>query len=282
MRNKILFIFNPTLCYPNNYNFITLKDEFDNYGKFTSITSSSLYLRNSSEFLRRNIFNIEKYNYLYGSEKYQTLSLEQGMRYGLTSKFNIFASISRSYSRASFFSDENDGKENSFNKLDLDVINIGLSKKISNDDSDLNKSVYFSSDIISKSNKLNTFKNFYFDYIIDKTIDPIVLSLKTGFKYRSKIKEGNQYFKPSNEINIKPRFDFLVNSKISFNISTEIQIKSSEKYNGRVINVSGIENFVSIGLSYNLDLRNRLYLETSFNTTGNSGATLYFNFEKDL
>ncbi|MEX4472996.1 hemin receptor, partial [Haemophilus influenzae] len=111
---------------------------------------------------------------------------------------------------------------------------------------------------------------------------PIVLSLKTGLKYYSKIKKYNQYFKPSNVINIKPRVDFLVNPQISISLSTEIQLKSSEKYNEKVTNVSGIENFLSIGISYNLNLKNRLYFETSFNTTGNSGATIYLNFEKDL
>ncbi|WP_230589066.1 hypothetical protein [Gallibacterium anatis] len=101
-------------------------------------------------------------------------------------------------------------------------------------------------------------------------------------KYYSKIKRNNQNFKPSNEINIKPRVDFLVNPKISLSFATEVQLKSSEKYNGEVTNVSGMENFLSIGMSYNLDLKNRLYFETSFNTTGNSGATIYLNFEKDL
>lgn len=76
--------------------------------------------------------------------------------------------------------------------------------------------------------------------------------------------------------------DFLVNQKISLSLSTEIQLRSSEKYNGKVTNVSGIENFLSMGISYNLDLKNRLYFETSFNTTGNSGATIYLNLEKDL
>ncbi|EGF15808.1 hemocin processing protein D (pseudogene) [Haemophilus aegyptius] len=45
MKNKILFIFNPILCYSNNYNFITLNDEFDNSDKFTLVTSSSLHLK---------------------------------------------------------------------------------------------------------------------------------------------------------------------------------------------------------------------------------------------
>ncbi|MFZ7245772.1 hemin receptor [Avibacterium gallinarum] len=279
-KTLLLFILNPILCYSSEYNFITLNDEFDSYGKFTLLTSSSLYLRNSHEFLRRNIFDIESYNNSYGSEKYQVLSFEQGVRYGLTNKINILGNISGSYSKYSFLSSEEIGKEKSFNKLRFDTINIGLSTKLNDSESDWNKSIYFSVDAISKRESL--FKNFYFDYIIDKTIDPIVLSLKTGVKYFSKIKSNNLNFKPSNEINIKPRVDFLVNQKISLSLSTEIQLRSSEKYNGKVTNVSGIENFLSMGISYNLDLKNRLYFETSFNTTGNSGATIYLNLEKDL
>ncbi|OOF52450.1 hemin receptor, partial [Rodentibacter genomosp. 2] len=260
----------------------TLNDEFDSIGKFTSVTSSSLYLRNSSEFLRRNIFSSEENNYFYGSEKYHVLSIEQGIRYGLTNNINIFGSISGSYSKSSLASSEENGKEKSFNKLSFDVLNIGLSTKISDNKSEWNKSIYFTIDAINKYNNVSFFKNFYFDYIIDKTIDPVVFSLKSGLKYYSTIRKNNQEFKPANEINIKPRVDLLVNPKVSFGIATEIKIKSSEKYNGKVINTSGIENFVSMGMSYNLDLKNRLYLETSFNTTGNSGATLYFNFEKDF
>ncbi|MBK1413418.1 hemin receptor [Haemophilus influenzae] len=284
MKNKILFIFifNPILCYSNNYNFITLNDEFDNSGKFTLVTSSSLHLKNSHEFLRRNVFDIQNYDNSYGSEKYQVLSFEQGIRYGLTNKINISGSINSSYSKYSFVSREESRKEQSYDKLRFDTINIGLSTKLNNFKSDWNKSIYFSSDAIIKNENTSFFKNFYLDYIIDKTIDPIVLSLKTGLKYYSKIKKYNQYFKPSNVINIKPRVDFLVNPQISISLSTEIQLKSSEKYNEKVTNVSGIENFLSIGISYNLNLKNRLYFETSFNTTGNSGATIYLNFEKDL
>ncbi|WKS97424.1 hemin receptor [Gallibacterium anatis] len=282
MKNKILLLllFNSIVCYSNNYNFITLNDEFDNYGKFTLVTSSSLYLKNSYEFLRRNIFDIENNNGLYGSDRYQVLSVEQGIRYGLTNKINIFGNISGSYSKYSFLSREESNDEKSFNKLRFDTINIGLSTKLNDSTSIWNKSIYFSVDTISQNS--NFLKNFYIDYIIDKTIDPLVLSLKTGLKYYSKIKRNNQNFKPSSEINIKPRVDFLVNPKISLSFATEIQLKSSEKYNGEVTNVSGIENFLSIGMSYNLDLKNRLYFETSFNTTGNSGATIYLNFEKDL
>ena len=282
MKNKILLLllFNSIVCYSNNYNFITLNDEFDNYGKFTLVTSSSLYLKNSYEFLRRNIFDIENNNGLYGSDRYQVLSVEQGIRYGLTNKINIFGNISGSYSKYSFLSREESNKKKSFNKLRFDTINIGLSTKLNDSTSIWNKSIYFSVDTISQNS--NFLKNFYIDYIIDKTIDPLVLSLKTGLKYYSKIKRNNQNFKPSSEINIKPRVDFLVNPKISLSFATEIQLKSSEKYNGEVTNVSGIENFLSIGMSYNLDLKNRLYFETSFNTTGNSGATIYLNFEKDL
>nr|AAC46222.1 HmcD [Haemophilus influenzae] len=284
MKNKILFIFifNPILCYSNNYNFITLNDEFDNSGKFTLVTSSSLHLKNSHEFLRRNVFDIQNYDNSYGSEKYQVLSFEQGIQYGLTNKINISGSINSSYSKYSFVSREESRKEQSYDKLRFDTINIGLSTKLNNFKSDWNKSIYFSSDAIIKNENTSFFKNFYLDYIIDKTIDPIVLSLKTGLKYYSKIKKYNQYFKPSNVINIKPRVDFLVNPQISISLSTEIQLKSSEKYNEKVTNVSGIENFLSIGISYNLNLKNRLYFETSFNTTGNSGATIYLNFEKDL
>ncbi|HHF6499161.1 TPA: hemin receptor, partial [Haemophilus influenzae] len=277
-----IFIFNPILCYSNNYNFITLNDEFDNSGKFTLVTSSSLHLKNSHEFLRRNVFDIQNYDNSYGSEKYQVLSFEQGIRYGLTNKINISGSINSSYSKYSFVSREESRKEQSYDKLRFDTINIGLSTKLNNFKSDWNKSIYFSSDAIIKNENTSFFKNFYLDYIIDKTIDPIVLSLKTGLKYYSKIKKYNQYFKPSNVINIKPRVDFLVNPQISISLSTEIQLKSSEKYNEKVTNVSGIENFLSIGISYNLNLKNRLYFETSFNTTGNSGATIYLNFEKDL
>ena len=282
MKNKILLLllFNSIVCYSNNYNFITLNDEFDNYGKFTLVTSSSLYLKNSYEFLRRNIFDIENNNGLYGSDRYQVLSVEQGIRYGLTNKINIFGNISGSHSKYSLLPREESNDEKSFNKLRFDTINIGLSTKLNDSTSIWNKSIYFSVDTISQNS--NFLKNFYIDYIIDKTIDPLVLSLKTGLKYYSKIKRNNQNFKPSSEINIKPRVDFLVNPKISLSFATEIQLKSSEKYNGEVTNVSGIENFLSIGMSYNLDLKNRLYFETSFNTTGNSGATIYLNFEKDL
>lgn len=81
---------------------------FDSIVKFTSITSSSLYLKNSSEFLRRNIFNSEENNYFYGSEKYHVFSIEQGIRHGLKNKINIFGIISGS----SLASSEGNEKEN--------------------------------------------------------------------------------------------------------------------------------------------------------------------------
>ncbi|WP_230589065.1 hypothetical protein [Gallibacterium anatis] len=151
MKNKILllFLFNSIVCYSNNYNFITLNDEFDNYGKFTLVTSSSLYLKNSYEFLRRNIFDIENYNSSYRGDRYQVLSIEQGIRYGLTNKINIFGNISGSYSKYSFLSGEESENEKSFNKLRFDTINIGLSTKLNDSTSIWNKSIYFSVDTIS-------------------------------------------------------------------------------------------------------------------------------------
>lgn len=280
MKKILFFIFFSGYVYSNNYNFITLSDEFDSKGKLTLSSSSSLFIKNSYEFFKRNIFNIENEESIYGSEKYHVLSLEQGVRYGFSDSLNILGNIGGSYSHFSSLS--SNGNNYSYSNTKFDYINIGFSKRVNNKNSDWNKTIYLLTDVVNYNNKLSFFKNFNIDFIIDKTIDPIVFSFKSGIKYYSRVNNNGNEFKPASEVIFKPRLDFLANQNISISFATEIKIKSSEKYNGRKINVSGIENFISIGSSYNISKDKKVYLESSFDTTGKSGAIIYLNFEKDI
>lgn len=262
------------ICFSATSPLIVISDEFKAKGEFSTSIYSSLYIKNSNDYFKRNINNED-----YLSRNFNYIVISPSIRYGFNSNLLILSSISSSYTDYSSISKS--GSYESKNNFNFDSFSLGFLYKIKSD-SEWNKVVGFNTLAVEDfSSKKHFFKTFNARLLFDKTFDPLVASFNLGFQYSNDFMIGNLNYEPSNYIYIKPKIDFLANSMFALGVGTELKFKTNEKFNDYVVNNTSIENNLLFSVSHTIDKKKRVFFDSTFDTSGNSGGSFSFGIDMD-
>lgn len=257
---------------------VIISDEFDSKGELSSSLSSSLYIKNSSDFYKRTMNEFDYLEYI--NENYNYLTLTPSIRYGLNNSLLLTGGFTVSYNNYSA-KENNTGEYYSNNDTKFDNISMGLLYKLKSEN-EWNKVIGLNFIAYEKLGM----KDYYFKTIntrilFNKTFDPLVTSLDIGFQYSQDYDINGIKYQPSNYIYLKPKINFLANNLFAIGIGTELKVRSKEKLDNYIINSDLLENNILFSISHTMSAKKRWYFESSFDTSGHAGGSLSLGIDFD-
>lgn len=201
-----------------------------------------------------------------------------GFRYGVTSDTEIFTRLTATASEIRF--QNNMGTGNYSNQQLSDFV-VGVNHKFS-DDNDTPALLGFAEISLAENTTADGS-----DYVHGKTrqvgftayrsIDPVVLSVTSGYRYAGKRDINTQSVDPGDLFFINPSVGFAVNHEVTLTSGVQLKFRGKDKVNGNSIGIRTSATDLMFGLGYAASKRMTLNFTTRADISGDSGAQLNFN-----
>lgn len=110
-----------------------------------------------------------------------------------------------------------------------------------------------------------------------RAIDPLVLSLTTGYRYAGKRKINNQTINPGDLLFINPSVGFAVNNEITLTGGLQLKFRAKDKVDGSSQGIRTSQTDLEFGVGYSSSKRMTLNFTARADVSGDTGAHIGFN-----
>lgn len=199
-----------------------------------------------------------------------------GLRYGLTSKAEVFARTSYLYSSSR--SSDVSGFSNSNDSRFTDAW-AGINYQFKKDD-DTPALLGFAEIALREKheNSSSSFKSALVGLTTYKAIDPVVLSLTTAYRFNQSRKDGEADYKPGNLLLLNPSIAFAVNDRVTLTTGMQWTSRQADKWGGQVQGFRRTSSDLLLGVGYGISKGSTLNLSFKSNVSGSNGADLRLNW----
>ena len=203
-------------------------------------------------------------------------SLSTGVRYGITSRSEISARAN------AVFSDVRLEELNQSSSDDTDVyfnsITFGANHRFLDDATypavigfvDLTAAENTNPD----SNEFEFFKSGGFGFTTYRVIDPLVLSLTSGFRYSLERHVGSQDIDPGDLFFLTPAVDFAVNPEVTLSAGTQILFRHRDEVDGDGLGIRTTDVNLLFGVGFAWSENLTVFGNVRADVTGESRANL--------
>jgi hypothetical protein len=199
-----------------------------------------------------------------------------GLRYGLTSKAEVFARTSylHNSSRNSDITGTSQSSENRF----ADAW-VGINYLFKKDDA-TPALLGFAEIALREKNQRSSssFKSTLVGLTTYKAIDPVVFSLTTAFQFNQNRKDGGVDFKPGNLFLLNPSIAFAVNERVSLTTGVQLTNRQADKFERRPQGLRRTNSDLLLGVGYGISKGSTINLTLKANVSGSNGADLRLNW----
>ncbi len=205
-----------------------------------------------------------------------TIVATLGLRYGLTSKAEIYARLSGTHSRQrisgagglaessdSGFADAWAGVNYQFKKDDETPAVLGFAELALRE---------------KHSSTSASFKTTMLGVTAYKAIDPVVFSFTGAYRFSQNRQDGAQTVKPGNLLLLNPSVSFAVNDRVSFSTGVQWTRRTAERIDGQAQGFARTGSDLILGVGYGFDKGNTLNTTFKLNASGQAGAELRMNW----
>ena len=198
-----------------------------------------------------------------GNSKYNQdyINYRFSLKYGFNKNLEIFTNLNLYTSKTHISSNRFTSKSNSgFSNL-----NMGFIYQVKKEDNKPSLLVGTSADLIQKSsfsNKTQYFKGYSLFATSYYTVDPIVFLIKASLRINKNQSYRNKTINKGNIFIISPNIYFAVNPYTSIHWGIKYQYKGKDRFNGKIVSNSGSSVGYSFGVSYEINHKTTLNLDT--------------------
>lgn len=201
-----------------------------------------------------------------------------GFRYGVTRDTEIFTRLTATASDIRF--QNNTGTGSDSNQQLSDFV-IGVNHKFS-DDNDTPALLGFAEISLAENTTANGSdfvhgKTGQVGFTAYRSIDPVVLSITSGYRYAGKRDVENQLIDPGDLLFINPSVGFAVNHEVTLTGGVQLKFRGKDKVDGISRGIRTSSTNLEFGLGYAASERMTLNFTTRADISGDSGAQVGFN-----
>ncbi len=125
-------------------------------------------------------------------------------------------------------------------------------------------------------------KSAHTGFTLYRSIDPIVLSFSTGYRYSAARMIEEQEIDPSDSFYISPSFSFAINDSITMTNGIQISWTDEQKIDGEEIGIRTSQTSFSFGLGYAKTKNLTFNFSMSSNISGDNGSQIGLNLSYKL
>jgi hypothetical protein len=199
-----------------------------------------------------------------------------GLRYGLSSKAEIYARLSGIHSQQR--SSSPGGPESSRESGFADAW-AGVNFQFKTDD-DTPAVLGFAEVALREKHRAGSahFKSVMLGLTTYKAIDPVVFSLTGAYRFSQSRVDGNQRFKPGNFLLIHPAVAFAVNDRVTLTTGVQWTRRQADRFTGQAKGIARTATDLLLGVGFGFAKGNMLNTTLKINASGRSGAELRTNW----
>lgn len=199
-----------------------------------------------------------------------------GLRYGLTAKAEVYGRASYLY--RSTRSNDLSGTSSSSDSNFADAW-AGINYQFKEDDDTPALLGFAEVALHEKNHESNSsFKSWMLGLTAYKAIDPVVISLTTGYRFSQSRKDGDVNYKPGNLMLLSPSVGFAVNERVTLTTGLQWTNTQASTYDGQAQSFRRTSTNLLLGAGYGVSKDSILNTTLSLNASGQSGADLRFNW----
>lgn len=199
-----------------------------------------------------------------------------GLRYGLTSKAEIYTRASYLYSntRNRDVSGISSNSESRF----VDAW-IGMNYQFKQDDK-TPAILGFAEVALSEKHResSSSFKSATLGLTTYKAIDPVVFSLTSAYRFNQTRKDGNADYKPGNVLIVNPSVAFAVNDRVTLTTGLQWTNRQADQLDGNAQGFRRTSTDLLLGVGYGISKESTLNFTLRANTSGSNGSDLTLNY----
>lgn len=110
-----------------------------------------------------------------------------------------------------------------------------------------------------------------------RSIDPVVLSLTTGYRYAADRDVNNQKINPGDLLFINPNLGFAINNEVTVTGGVQFKFRDRDKVDGSGVGIRTSQTDLELGLGYAASENLTLYFDIRADISGDSGSQAGFN-----
>jgi len=205
------------------------------------------------------------------------LVLSLGLRYGLSTKTELFTRINGALKTTRFENVESSGSDSS---QQLNDLVLGVNHRISEDSKTPALLGFFElglaeNTVIDDSDFVYA-KNFQLGFTTYRAIDPLVMSLTAGFRFTDERDVKTTTVDPGDFFYINPSISFAVNSEVTLITGLQLNWRGGDKVNEVDAGSDTSKTKLALGLGYGWSKNLTLNLNTRADISGDSGSEVNF------
>ncbi len=214
-----------------------------------------------------------------GEERRNTdfLAMTLGFRYGLSTDTELFTRLTASASDVRIQNNTGAGSRAS---QQIKNVVIGVNYKFSNDN-DTPALLGFAEMIVAENTATDDTnfihaKSGQIGFTTYRTIDPLVLSLTSGYRYAGRRDVEELSIDPGDLLFINPRVGFAVNNLVTLRGGIQLKFRGRDKIAGNAVSIRTTATDLMFGLGYAASKRMTMNFTARANISGDAGAQLGF------
>lgn len=195
-----------------------------------------------------------------------------GLRYGLTSKAEIYARLSGTHSQQRISGAGGFAKSSDSGFADAWA---GVNYQFKKDDE--TPAVLGFAELALREKQRNTsasFKATMLGVTAYKAIDPVVFSFTGAYRFSQKRQDGAKAVKPGNLLLLNPSVSFAVNDRVTLTTGVQWTRRAAERIDGQAQGLARTGTDLILGVGYGFDKGNTLNTSFKLNASGQGGAEL--------
>ncbi len=199
-----------------------------------------------------------------------------GLRYGLTSKAEIYARMSGTHSLQRISSPGGFTKSSDSGFADAWV---GVNYQFKKDEK--TPALLGFAELALREKHLQssaTFKSALFGLTTYKSIDPVVFSITGAFRSNQSRKDGNQSYVPGNLLLLNPGVAFAVNDRVTLTTGVQWTRRQADRFDGQPSGINRTATDLLLGVGYGFAKGNTLNTTFRLNASGRNGAEMRTNW----
>lgn len=273
-----LFIFSDfTIAEPRQF----VEDMFSNEGTWTSTLSINYSVSDAKKSevnsisitTEDGVVEVPFYAGEIESEQ-EVVSLSPQMKYGVNDQLTVNLINTFLYTSNKLLN--SDGGTSSSTDYNFAESSLGFSYKVLEENASPSVSLSFDLVLVDKNgfDSTNYLSGFSASLSLYRTLDPVVLSLNSGYRYNSKRDIKKRSVEIPDTIFINPSVTFLANPQISMAFGPDIRYREETTINNRTVEVSGIDMRAVSSVTYAFNSDTRIFFETAFNMVGDGQSNI--------
>lgn len=203
------------------------------------------------------------------------LALSIGVRYGLNLKTELYSRISGIGQNTRTFSVSGTSRENTQKFGD---VWFGVNHRFSEDNATPAllgfAEVALAENVAAEGSELKYGKAGLLGITIYRVIDPLVLTLTTGYRYSADITVQDQRINSGDILFLNPGIAFAVNHKVTLTQGLQWRWQQRSQINGQSQGIFITQSKLALGIGYAWSKQTTVQIDSRADISGNSGAEI--------